>query len=810
MTTRIDAFAVTVDPGMTVREGEWDGARGEREIFEWATGADGEVDWAKAARGFVFADLNPPAGEEITRQNFKDPIAYVESGELVGIGNAIRNALARLSQTEGPSDAVRTEGEARLKGMLEKLRADHERADALAEPDEATAKAWVVEHLLDARKMPRPRMVALKGIEDQHAWLKPPRVDTVYRGLRNLTRRAADHRDGLLHPSDPVRDKSWTTSRKVADEYALAEHTVEDREAGRVGAVIEARATPAALLLNADEMAKVIGIGDVIHPDDGKPLRDMIIAEREVIALDSLDVVDVHVLPYADEPDDLPTADSLTLKLRGILALPPVKRRAKGWTDKAIAGAVAVLSTLAVLTPKTDTTDRVYRTCTMDFALGAEDRVAVDRALAIADEIGPRTDAEQINAIAERLRTDGFGDKITTDGRLIVTGYAARTGSQLYGDGKSTWYEYRSEDEVEKSLKSFDFATFTDDHPPVLVTSDNWREFARGMLGTGATLEPPDEHGLRYVKVKICVGDIGTIRKMRDGKVQLSTGYTTVAVRDPGIDAQGVRYTYRQTGIEVNHESLVDEARAGPKACVLIDGASVFEASKEHDMTTKPKKDQMDPEAQMALLDAIKALLTGETEPAGAYALIAEAIGADPEMVKQHLGGGEMMEMDGVKLRVSKDVANKLRAREQKVHGDAAKLATDLATAQGQLAALSTQVDGLTVAKREADMRDLEHEISPLCPQLVQSWGDGKRPDSLTGMRVAAIIDLDPGAKTHIDKARGPDASKPVATFDAFVEAFYDSAKRAAATRKPAPPPNNFPTAPKLDFSGVMGQRPTA
>src|SRR5690606_16657800 len=157
-----------------------------------------------------------------------------------------------------------------------------------------------------------------------------------------------------------------------------------------------------------------------------------------------------------------PTADSITLALRGVAALPPIKREARGWTDKAIAGAMALLTSMGVA-PHADAGERVYRTCTMDFALGSEDRVAVDRALAIADgfvpqSVGDRLGAAQSNVFAERLHADGFADKVTTDGRLIVTGYAARTGSQLYGGGKRTWYEYRSEDEVEKSLKSFDFA----------------------------------------------------------------------------------------------------------------------------------------------------------------------------------------------------------------------------------------------------------------------------------------------------------------------------------------------------------------
>ena len=90
---RADAFRVTVDKGMKLREGQWDAAVRRQQVWEWATGADGEVDLAKAARAHAIADLNPE-GRDATREDLKLPIAGVEDGELVGIGNGIRNALA--------------------------------------------------------------------------------------------------------------------------------------------------------------------------------------------------------------------------------------------------------------------------------------------------------------------------------------------------------------------------------------------------------------------------------------------------------------------------------------------------------------------------------------------------------------------------------------------------------------------------------------------------------------------------------------------------------------------------------------------
>ena len=106
-------------------------------------------------------------------------------------------------------------------------------------------------------------------------------------------------------------------------------------------------------------------------------------------------------------------------------------------------------------------------------------------------------------------------------------------------------------------------------------------------------------------------------------------------------------------------------------------------------------------------------------------------------------------------------------------------------------------------------MRDLEREISPLCPQLVSSWSadGGKRPGSMTAMRVAAILDLDPAAKVDLDKAMGPDPAKPAPTFDTFVESTYSTTKRHAATRKLAPTNDSLPTfQPKIDTTTVYGK----
>jgi hypothetical protein len=144
----------------------------------------------------------------------------------------------------------------------------------------------------------------------------------------------------------------------------------------------------------------------------------------------------------------------------------------------------------------------------------------------------------------------------------------------------------------------------------------------------------------------------------------------------------------------------------------------VFEINdQDDDMKTK---DQMDPTAAMALLDVIKAYAYADSPESADAAMqaIAAALELDMEMVKQHLSGGEMMEMDGIKLMLSKDAAAKLRAAQAKMKGDSAQV---LADAQGQITALKRSVDS---------SRPTSAIWSERSPRCVRSWSRRGRPAS--------------------------------------------------------------------------------
>src|SRR5258708_7088735 len=83
----------------------------------------------------------------------------------------------------------------------------------------------------------------------------------------------------------------------------------------------------------------------------------------------------------------------------------------------------------------------------------------------------------------------------TKDGYMTAMPRVARTGVQLYYGAelgladsdpryKKILKVYRGEDEVfaTDSMASYAYKPMTDDHPPVNVSVDNWKDYARGQM----------------------------------------------------------------------------------------------------------------------------------------------------------------------------------------------------------------------------------------------------------------------------------------------------------------------------------------
>ena len=151
-------------------------------------------------------------------------------------------------------------------------------------------------------------------------------------------------------------------------------------------------------------------------------------------------------------------------------------------------------------------------------------------------------------------------------GRCIVT----RCGVFLYknADG-SVRKELRHPDDVEEveSLETIKMIPIVDGHPSErLVSADNAKRLSVGYTGELVENEYP------HVIANLVITDKKTVEKIKDkSKNQLSLGYTVDLIPEGGV-YNGEPYDFKQTNIRYNHLALVDEARAGPEAKIVLDG----------------------------------------------------------------------------------------------------------------------------------------------------------------------------------------------------------------------------------------------
>lgn len=162
----------------------------------------------------------------------------------------------------------------------------------------------------------------------------------------------------------------------------------------------------------------------------------------------------------------------------------------------------------------------------------------------------------------------------TDEGYLIVEGFGARTGIQVYRDADGGMSrEYRPPGEVfdSVSMETWEGKPVTPEHPPFFTTPDEG-----SWCGTLLAATPLPEHGL--VKVRLILHDAWIIDLIEmEGYRQLSMGYWAGVTAEPGIVPDddphhpGERYDARQHTIRINHIAVVDRARAGQVASLRLD-----------------------------------------------------------------------------------------------------------------------------------------------------------------------------------------------------------------------------------------------
>jgi len=161
------------------------------------------------------------------------------------------------------------------------------------------------------------------------------------------------------------------------------------------------------------------------------------------------------------------------------------------------------------------------------------------------------------------------GARITQDGYLVAEAAVARTGIQLYsagelgmeGDPSNVIRVYRPPAEVfsKDAMASYAHRPVTVDHPGDLVDANNWKDHAKGQTGD-EVLRDGD-----FVRVPLMLMDKEAIEDWREGKRELSMGYTMDLQVTDGETPDGDKYDAVQTNLRMNHLALVSRARGGSK-----------------------------------------------------------------------------------------------------------------------------------------------------------------------------------------------------------------------------------------------------
>jgi hypothetical protein len=168
------------------------------------------------------------------------------------------------------------------------------------------------------------------------------------------------------------------------------------------------------------------------------------------------------------------------------------------------------------------------------------------------------------DAISTRLSTTPEGFLVAQQARLCRSGWQTYRPSELNLPGSDLVEVYRPPEEVlaPAFLASLEGKCLTDAHPTQFVDSSNARWVCCGHCQNVRVAPETLNDGDRIIVGDLIVMDESLIRKIENGKRELSVGYEYRLT--PNGDG-----TYSMSDLVANHISLVDQGRAGSAIRIL-------------------------------------------------------------------------------------------------------------------------------------------------------------------------------------------------------------------------------------------------
>lgn len=275
----------------------------------------------------------------------------------------------------------------------------------------------------------------------------------------------------------------------------------------------------------------------------------------------------------------------------------------------------------------------------------------------------------------------------TPDGYLAADARVARTGIQIYGGKEVNKPDmervrvYRPENEVfaPDSIKSYAHRPVTNNHPPVPVSATNWRKYSVGHTAD-EVLRDGD-----FIRVPLVMMDSQVIKDYRDGKRQLSLGYTCDFKWESGKTPGGEEYDAVQTNIRANHLAVVKDARGGSELRIgdedgsKKDSADTYVDAADELDNVGDKRNKGDSRMKTIVVDGISCEMSDTAA-----------------QVVQKMQDNFSENFKKAKEETEEEKKKRLAAE--------AKAATDTATFQTQIATKDTEIVTLTAKLKDATL----------------------------------------------------------------------------------------------------------
>lgn len=343
--------------------------------------------------------------------------------------------------------------------------------------------------------------------------------------------------------------------------------------------------------------------------------------------------------------------------------------------------------------------------------------------------------------------------QITAEGYLVAPAIISRAGNvqeyrsrELGLDGADRLIRlYRPPEEVfaESSYRTFEGKPITDNHPRGDVSAKTWRELAAAGVVVG------DVHSVKPADVglagTVIVRDAAAVRKVIEGKAQLSNGYDFELDLTPGVSPAGEKYDGVQRRIEGNHTAIVDMARGGsscriadhqqgdrPMAMIklALDGFSV-----ELEEQTATIVQRVVNDTTKRATDATAAATAAEARATTAEKEVGTLKEAATKAAADH--AAKVADLEG-KI-VKPEQVQALVVERTKLVADAAKLAPEYKPEAKEPAVIRAEVVAEVVAKDEA--------LKPIVANVLKGLDPAKAAKPEEIVLVAAAFDAAVGAK---------------------------------------------------------------